>query len=334
MAIDPDLTPLLDGLSARLAALEAAPAGTPADLLPVTVRVSALEDRLSAMAVALAATGASGPDGSPDPVTLPTGYRRAGDFRRARGDAADWAVDELIMTTWLGGAGTMGDPSLCQWESAGSVLLKHVDGTPPRSGVLQLNRPAPTTGPWGALLEVVDPGAVCAFFTYARTAREFDFELIKKDGQPVWAVGIHMPKAGGGTVSSEKVLVPLAAGVHRYEIAQDAGAVTFRIDGAQVARFTPADVPGATWEMETPMQILCSVEHHGAWRAGRRPTMRAVPRCASTRCAPDGSLPRPRSGSRQAQARKKATVMAAPTATMARRSGPVRRILRARCAPA
>lgn len=69
-------------------------------------------------------------------------------------------------------------------------------------------------------------------------------------------------------------------------------------------------------------------------RAGRRPTMRAAPRCASTRCAPDGSLPRPRSGSRQAQARKKATVMAAPTATMARRSGPVRRILRARCAPA
>ncbi|MGC9449056.1 glycoside hydrolase family 16 protein [Cereibacter johrii] len=265
MAIDPDLTPLLDGLSARLAALEAAPAGTPADLLPVAARVSALEDRLSAMAVALAATGASGPDGSADPVTLPTGYRRAGDFRRARGDAADWAVDELIMTTWLGGAGTMGDPSLCQWESAGSVLLKHVDGTPPRSGVLQLNRPAPATGPWGALLEVVDPGAVCAFFTYAQTAREFDFELIKKDGQPVWAVGIHMPKAGGGTVSSQKVLVPLAAGVHRYEIAQDAEAVTFRIDGAQVARFTPADVPGATWETETPMQILCSVEHHGAW---------------------------------------------------------------------
>ncbi|MCE8421584.1 family 16 glycosylhydrolase, partial [Rhodovulum sulfidophilum] len=176
-------------------------------------------------------------------------YRRVGDFRRAYGNSANWTLDELIQTQWLGGAGTMGEPSLCQWDSDGSALLKHVDGAPPRSGVLQLNKPAKATGKWGAILEVVDPGAVCAFFTYASNAREFDFELIKKDDKPVWAIGIHMPKAGGGTVSSEKVLVPLAAGVHRYEIAQDAEAVTFWIDGAQVARFTSADVPGATWEM-------------------------------------------------------------------------------------
>ncbi|UIJ33106.1 hypothetical protein LV780_19965 (plasmid) [Cereibacter azotoformans] len=46
--------------------------------------------------------------------------------------------------------------------------------------------------------------------------------------------------------------------------ARSAG-VTAPLDGAQVARFTPADVPGALWEMEAKMQILCSVEHHAAW---------------------------------------------------------------------
>ncbi|ABN75734.1 glycoside hydrolase family 16 protein [Cereibacter sphaeroides] len=290
MGIDPDVEPMLDEIRARLARLEeGGPAQEPVDLTAILSRLGALEagastallprivaieSTMGALAEALRSVAAP-ESGEPLPVDpgepvgqapdLPTGYRRASDFRRARGDAANWAVDELIMTTWLGGAGTMGDPSLISWESDGAAHLKYRDGSPPRSGVLQLNRPAKGSGLWGAILEVVDPGAVCAFFTYAKNAREFDFELIKKDGQPVWAVGIHMPKAGGGTVSSEKVYVPLESGVHRYEVGFDAQAVTFWIDGKQVGKFTAADVPGASWEMEAPMQILCSVEHHGGW---------------------------------------------------------------------
>lgn len=268
MAIDPDMEPILDGITARLSALEAAPApvGEAVDLGPLTARVVKLEAAFSAMAAALAALAdPAQPEPETPAVALPEGYRRTGDFRRARGDAAQWGVDELIMTTWTGGAGTQGDPSLIEWDADGSALLTFVDGAPPRAGVLQLNRPKKASGRWGMIASDIQPGAVAAFFTYASNGLEMDWELCKVAGQPQWLIGIHMPKTGGGRVSSAKVTVPLAAGTHRYEIEHGPAATSFLLDGAEVARFTPADVPGATWDASTAVDVFCSVEHHGGW---------------------------------------------------------------------
>ena len=72
-------------------------------------------------------------------------------------------------------------------------------------------------------------------------------------------------KAGGGTISSAKKYAPLTEGVHRYEIEATADAVIFSVDGAEVARFTAADVPGATWDTTSAMEAFCSVEKHGSW---------------------------------------------------------------------
>ncbi|MCE6952719.1 glycoside hydrolase family 16 protein [Cereibacter sphaeroides] len=264
MGIDPDIQPFLDELAARVAALECATPASP-DLTSALARIAALETRTAGAATALAG-GLVQPEEPEIPaVVLPAGYRLLGDFRRARGDAAQWGTDELIMTTWQGGAGTMGDPSLITWGSDGTALLQFRDGNPPRAGVMQLNRPQKALGRWGMIAGDIKPGAVAAFFTYAGNGREFDFELGQVSGKPTWIIGIHQPKPGGGTVSSAKKHAALTEGAHRYEIEATADAVVFSIDGAEVARFTAADVPGATWDTTSAMEAFCSVEKHGSW---------------------------------------------------------------------
>lgn len=268
----PIQSPDLSGLAARIEALEQQIADLPVSGGPITISIDTSDLVASVDSVAAAvrglAAGEENPTDPPPPSSpeLPEGYRAMGDYTRRRGDQAGaWdASNNIVMTTWQGGVGTMGDPSLCDWRADGSVVLTYNhDGK--RSGVLQFNRPTFKAGRIGAVIEVLDPGAVCAFFTYAQNALEFDFELIKKDGAPVWAIGIHVPKAGGGVVSSPKVYVPLKSGPHEYEIEHTAEATTFYIDKAQVARFTPADVPGSTWSIDTTMQTLFSVEWHQGW---------------------------------------------------------------------
>ncbi|RHZ96448.1 glycoside hydrolase [Cereibacter sphaeroides] len=273
--IDPDMQPILDGIAGRLAALEevARPTREAVDLGPLTTRVVKLEAAFSAMAAALADSVQPETEPEAPADALPEGYRVMSALARKRGDEAGaWgATNNIVMTTWRGGAGTTGDPSLCDWRMDGSVALSYRnDGR--RSGVLQVANPKFSSGRIGAMIEVLGANAVCAFFTYrddteksGGKGKEFDFELIKRNGEVVWAIGIHMPKPGGGVVSSEKVYAPLKAGVHQYEIEHGDGFVAFYIDGERVAKFTPADVPGATWDLGHEMQSLFSVEWHQGW---------------------------------------------------------------------
>ncbi len=104
--IDPDMQPILDDLSARIAALEAkvnAPvnASVPASLILDVEKMKRLIRDSSALGI-VAFADPTQPEPETPAVALPEGYRRVGDYRRAHGNSANWTLDELIQTQWLG----------------------------------------------------------------------------------------------------------------------------------------------------------------------------------------------------------------------------------------
>lgn len=282
MAIDPDLEPILADLRARLKAVEERPQ---ADLAPLLARVEALEARpavdMDAIKAALRAwLDAAAPVTPPAPtVTMPAGFKPLDSFGIDRAKTFNWnnPAISIYLPEWGVGPESVGKPSLIEYHQDGSATLRAEagpkDAATGRSwytGAMQMTRPKLATGHVGALIHVTDPSAVAAFFGYADNGKEIDFELTRdKDGKIAWTPAVHMPKAGGGRVSSTKRTMkraPLADKPQALEYDLQTDRCDFYCDGAIFETITPADMAaGGIWDTTTGMAQFLSVEHHGAW---------------------------------------------------------------------
>ncbi len=281
MAIDPDLEPILADLTARLKAVEDRPQ---ADLAPLLSRLDALEARpavdMDAIKSALRAwLDAAAPVTPPaSTVTMPAGFKPLDSFGIDRAQTMAWgnAALAIYLPTWGVGPESVGKPSLIEYHQDGSATLRAEAGPKDAAtgrtwftGAMQVNRPKLATGRVGALIHVTDPSAVAAFFGYADNGKEIDFELTFLDGMPAWSPAVHMPKTGGGRVSSSKRVMkraPLADKPQALEYDLRADRCDFYCDGVIFETITPADMAaGGTWDTTTGMAQFLSVEHHGAW---------------------------------------------------------------------
>jgi hypothetical protein len=195
----------------------------------------------------------------PAPTTLPSGYRRPGNMNWTWGS-------EGILPTWAGGSGTKFDPRFIQWNSDKSATIRfdNVQGVW-TAGEFQVQRPKrPVSERWGAVLSSSRPYAVCALFAYAKDGTEIDFEW---RGDGVWQLNLHLFDPTGKRINPSPL--PTAAvdiaKPHAYEFSMDAEACRWFIDGKEVARITPADMPGAVWNKDAKLELFVSIEHHGDW---------------------------------------------------------------------
>jgi hypothetical protein len=198
---------------------------------------------------------------------IPQGVRKPGDIPLMK---SDWSSGELVLTTWVGGSGTLGNPALIDWKDGAATLNARRINNVWNSGVMQLNRPRKASGLWQAVLDCTIPEAVCAFFTYG-SKNELDWELVKRpDGKLYWALNVHMPKIGGGRThlneSGQKgPLIPFKTGVHVYGFNLSSTDCKFFMDGNLVATIRPSDLPNCIWDSTTDQELFTSVEHHGSW---------------------------------------------------------------------
>ena len=121
-----------------------------------------------------------------------------------------------------------------------------------------------TTGTWGWTVQApqMEPGAVFGMVTYKADWEhqpwvEFDFEFVGADTTKV-QLAIHMEDAAGNHITLndnglQKSVIDLgfdaAEGFHAYEVTVTDTAAIFYIDGAVVARFSAADMPGSVWNI-------------------------------------------------------------------------------------
>lgn len=288
MSHDPDLDPILDELRAgmgdlatRLQAAEERPA---ADLAPLLSRLAALEARppvdMDALKAALRAwLDDAAPVTPPPAIAMPAGFRPLDSYGIDRAKTYAWgnAALAIYLPEWGVGPESVGKPSLIEYHQDGSATLRAEAGPKDAktgrswyTGAMQVNRPKLATGRVGALVHVTDPSAVAAFFGYADNGKEIDFELTRdKAGAIGWSPAVHMPKAGGGRVSSSLRTLkraPLADRPQALEYDLQADRCDFYCDGAIFETITPADMAaGGTWDTTTGMAQFLSVEHHGGW---------------------------------------------------------------------
>lgn len=287
MPYDPDLVPILDGMTAQLAAL------------------SARLDRLEAAPVP-----------APVPVSPAGGFRRLDGFRLDRALAYPWGKADIYLPAWATGPKTMGDPALLDWQADGSVIVNARRGAPSAkdasrswySGVMQgqgVLRHA--RGRIGADIHVTDPGAVAAMFGHAPNAKEVDFELTFLNGQAGWSPAVHMPRAGGGRASSSRRVMrraPLSGKMQRLEYDLRPDRCDFYCDGEIFETIWPEDMAdGATWDSTTGMDLFFSIEEHDAWAgwtyASGKAQMRVhaiAPGAAWIETPAKAPLPRPSQG--------------------------------------
>ena len=280
MAYDPDLEPILKDINERLKAVEDRPQ---ADLAPLLARLDALEARpavdMDAIKAALRAWLDDAAPVTPPAPVMPAGFRPLDSFGIDRAQTGNWgnAALNIYLPTWGVGPESVGKPSLIEYHQDGSATLRAEagpkDAATGRSwytGAMQVNRPKIATGRVGALIHVTDPSAVAAFFGYADNSKEVDFELTRdKDGKIAWSPAVHMPKTGGGRVSSSKrtmTRAPLADKPQALEYDLRADRCDFYCDGVIFETITHADMAaGGTWDTTTGMAQFLSVEHHGGW---------------------------------------------------------------------
>ncbi len=201
------------------------------------------------------------PRSKPPAVVLPPGYRRPGDMKWGWGPG-----DDGVLPDWSGGSGTHFDPKLINWnaDKSATLSLENDNGTW-RSGELQVNRPKrPIKERWGGMLSSERPGAVCTLFAFASDGTEIDFEW---RGDQVWQLNLHLFDAQGKRINPSPV--PTVSvdieKVHTYEFSIDDEACRWFIDNKEVAKVTPAEMPGAIWKPQAEFGLFTSVEHHGAW---------------------------------------------------------------------
>lgn len=283
MAYDPDLDPILDELNARIKAVEERPQ---ADLTTLTARMDAMEARppvdMDALKAALRAWLDAAPVTPPAPVpgvAMPAGFRPLDSFGIDRAQTMIWgnAALNIYLPTWGVGPESVGKPSLIEYHQDGSATLRAEAGpADPETGrtwftgAMQLDRPKIAAGRVGAVIHVTEPSAVAAFFGYASSGKEIDFELTRdKDGGIAWSPAVHMPRPGGGRVSSTKRVMnraPLADRPQTLEYDLQADRCDFYCDGAVFETITPEDMAaGGSWDATTRMAQFLSVEHHGGW---------------------------------------------------------------------
>lgn len=268
MAHDPDLDPILkdlrgadaalaqrlDGIAARLERLEAAPP-VPAPPAPEAPKP----------AEPLPAKGS------------PAGFSKIGDLKIDRRLTFDWSAFDIYLPQWGVGPKSLGRPSLLDWQPDGSVIVNAgfgerdpATGRSWHTGAMQgQNGMRHALGRMGAEIHVTRPHAVAAFFAHADNAKEIDFELTFLDGKPGWSPAVHMPRTGGGRVSSSRRIMrraPLADRVQRLEYDLRPDRCDFYCDEQIFETIYPADMAeGGTWDTTTVMTVFLSVEHHDAW---------------------------------------------------------------------
>lgn len=192
---------------------------------------------------------------------LPEGYRRPGNMKWGWGPESDG-----ILPNWSGGSGTRFDAEFVDWNIDGSatLLFDRVDGAWV-GGELQVTHPRRSIQEgWGAVISSQRPTAVCAFFAYAADGTEIDFEW---RGDQVWQMNLHLFAASGKRINPSPLptFKTDITAPHRYEFSLSETACIWRVDGHEVARISPADMPGALWKSSSDFEMFCSVEHHGAW---------------------------------------------------------------------
>lgn len=204
-------------------------------------------------------------------------FPKVTDYNIDTGLTYNFSAYDAVLPNWGQGPMSVGTPSLVEFQTDGSALLKAERRTAwptdtTRSwytGALQFLSPAHAIGRAGADVHVTDPAAVAAFFAYAGNSKEIDFELTIANGVIGWAPTVHMPKTGGGSVASSlrtMARAPYANRIQRLEYELFADRCEFRCDGVLFETIRPADMAaGYIWDTTTKMNLHFAVEEHGTW---------------------------------------------------------------------
>ena len=196
----------------------------------------------------------------PPLYALPKDYKKPGDMKWGWGSGKDG-----ILPNWPGGSGTRFNPNFITWNTDNSATLKldNVNGTW-MAGELQVQPKRSISNRWGAALSSERSNAVCALFAYAKDGTEIDFEW---RGDQVWQLNLHLFDGSGNRINPSP-LPTVAVDIskpHVYEFSMDSKACLWFVDGKEVARIVPADMPGAIWKFDAHFELFVSIEHHGDW---------------------------------------------------------------------
>lgn len=235
---------------------------------------------VAAVCAALAATScaASAAELAPGPRgPAPEGWR-----------ASNWDAGQSRLVRW--------SPQNLRWteDSVLEFVLDAGDGQgrPLRGAEIQ-SRTTAREGVWRwrAQAPRMVEGAIFGLFLYQADHAndpwmEYDFEFVGADTTVV-QLNIHFENDAGRHVALDQklgrpVLVELsfdaADAMHDYEIEVADETAVFRVDGEEVGRFGPGDMPGGTWR-EGPMRSFVDLwavdsglsDWAGTWRHPGRP---------------------------------------------------------------
>jgi beta-glucanase (GH16 family) len=195
---------------------------------------------------------------------------------------SDWAAGQSSVLSWA--------PDHVRAARGGVELVLDrapVGAARPYAGgeVQTLASAALGTWRWAARAPRMASGAVFGMFAYradhgGQPWIEFDWEFVGADTRRA-RINAHMERPGGQRVSWEQgrgwrpVVAELgfdaAEAVHLYEVAVAEGGAVFRVDGREVGRVGPRDMPGGAWvrgEMRGFANLWCADEALEGW-AGR-----------------------------------------------------------------
>lgn len=213
------------------------------------------------------------PEPTPTPTPVPTGMRAPADIPLM---GNNWATGNLVLPDW---DGTPWNPALVRMNADRSAtLFTRIIGGAWRSGLMQIFRPTFAIGEVAAVFEVHDPNGVAAFFTFSeklaggvKDGTECDFELVRRpDGSLAWQLGLHQFTNGQRRNPTRTVFVPVTrehlAQPHEYKINYQRDFVAYIIDGREVGRYTPADMPaGTTWQLAARFDTFVGTYGHTGW---------------------------------------------------------------------